>query len=91
MNIFLIIYTAIIIIFSVLELLLSKSIEKNPICKTISMINVILCIAFIVVSMGILEKRFNLGMLKSSVIGAISLFLIYLADTLGTKISKKED
>lgn len=88
MRIFLAAYTVVIIIFTVLELLLSKSIEKKPIYKTLSMINVILCIAFIVISMGVLEKRFDIGMLKSSVIGAASLALIYLADTLGTRLNK---
>lgn len=89
MKIFLTVYAVVIIIFGVLELLLSRSIEKKPLCKTFSMINVILCIVFILISMGILEKRFNSGMLKSSIIGALSLALIYFADMLGSRLGKK--
>lgn len=88
MKLFLIIYIVVLAIFSIAEFFLSNLIEKKPLCKTFSMINVLLCIAFIVISMGIFERRFNLSMLKSSIIGAFSLALIYLADIFGSKFNK---
>ena len=91
MKLFFVCYGLIVISVAALIFYLSKNEETKPKAKTVMTIVYILSLIALFLGMAVMEGRYKVPMLYSSVITFLALGVIYAADRLGGKLSKKDD
>ena len=91
MKLFFVIYAVIVLSVAALTFFLSYNSEKAPAYNTALTVTYILALLGLIAAMSVMEGRFKIPMLHSSVIALLSLAVIYAADSSGSKINKKDD
>lgn len=82
-------YALVSLVFAVLVFFLSKSEGKKPIYKTLLTVIYIIALMGIVFALTVFENYLGFNKIISTVIAAVSLGVIYLADVLGGKLKNK--